>query len=115
MYIKGCKMIKNIIIGIIASLVGTAALAGPNQAHRHHGHGHGHGHWHSPHVHHWAVPALIGGATVYALTRPDPVVVQRPIIIQPTLQPGQVVIDGVVYTRQLMIINGVQQEVLVRQ
>jgi hypothetical protein len=49
------------------------------------------------------------------LTRPDPVIVQRPIIVQPTLQPDQIVIDGVVYTRQLMIINGTQQEVLVRQ
>jgi hypothetical protein len=56
------------------------------------------------------VPAIVGGAVVYAATRPDPVIVQQPV----QAMPNQVIIDGVVYTRQIMIINGVQQEVLVR-
>jgi hypothetical protein len=76
----------------------------------HHGHHRGH--------HGWVVPALIGGAVVYAVTRPDPVIVQQPPVIvqQPPIivQPNTVVIDGVAYTKQTMIINGVQQEVLVR-
>ncbi|NBO99950.1 MAG: hypothetical protein EBU90_07445 [Proteobacteria bacterium] len=64
--------------------------------HRHHGQFH----------HGWVLPALIGGAVVYAATRPDPVIV---------LQPNQVIIDGVIYTKQIMIINGIQQEILIRQ
>lgn len=91
-------------------LLGFSSLA----AAQHHGHRHGHHnfhhrHWHSSH--NWVVPALIGGAVVYAATRPDPVIIQQPTIV---LQPNQVVIDGVVYTKQIMIINGVQTEVLVR-
>lgn len=80
---------------------------------QHHGWRHGHHynrHWHSNH--NWVVPAIIGGAVVYAATRPDPVIVQQPPTV--VLQPNQVVIDGVVYTKQVMIINGVQTEVLVR-
>ena len=98
------------IIAAAALLTSSMALAGPYHGHRHH---YGHRHWHNPPAHHWVIPALIGGAVVYAATRQDPVVIQQ----QPTLvlQPNQVIIDGVVYTRQVMIINGYQQEVLVRQ
>jgi len=97
------------ILGLITFLFSSFAFAGPH----HHGHRHfHHRHWHSPPAHHWVVPALIGGAVVYAATRPDPVVVQQPAVV---LQPNQVVIDGVIYTRQVMVINGVTQEVLVRQ
>jgi hypothetical protein len=62
---------------------------------------------------------VIGGAVVYGLTRPAPVIVQQPVYIQQPVvvdQPAQVVyIDGTAYTKQIMIINGVAQEVLVRQ
>ena len=81
---------------------------------QHHGFRHG-GHHHNRHWHPhygWIVPAVIGGAVVYAATRPDPVVVQQPPTV--VLQPNQVVIDGVVYNKQIMIINGVQTEVLVK-
>jgi hypothetical protein len=61
----------------------------------------------------WVAPAIIGGAVVYGLTRPDTVVVQQPPVYVP--QPGVVYIDGVSYTKQIMIVNGVAQEVLVRQ
>lgn len=95
-------------------LLATILLAAsPAVLAQHHGHRHyAHRHWHSPPAHHWIVPALIGGAVVYAATRPEPISVQQPALV---LQPNQVVIDGVVYTRQIMIVNGVQQEVLVRQ
>jgi hypothetical protein len=113
---KALYIVKETIMKtLIAALTLTAsslALASPH----HHGHRHhAHRHWHSPPAHHWIVPALIGGAVVYAATRPDPVVVQQPVIIQQPLQPNQVIIDGVVYTKQIMILNGVQQEVLIRQ
>lgn len=97
------------LLAFLLLTASSAALAGPHyHGHRHHGHRH----WHSPPAHHWVVPALIGGAVVYAATRPDPVVVQQPSVV---LQPNQVLIDGVIYIKQIMIINGVQQEVLVRQ
>jgi len=66
----------------------------------------------------WVAPAVIGGAVVYGLTRPAPVVVQQPVYIQQPVvvdQPQVVIIDGVAYTKQVMIINGVAQEVLIRQ
>lgn len=78
--------------------------------HRHHMHNHHHrGHWN--HNHGWIVPALIGGAVVYAATRPDPIIIQQPLIVQNQY----VVIDGITYKREIMIVNGIQQEVLVRQ
>jgi hypothetical protein len=90
-----------------------ALLPSLSFANGYHGHRHfHHRHWHSPPVHHWVVPAIIGGAVVYAATRPDPVVIQQPSVV---LQSNQVVIDGVIYTKQIMIINGLQTEVLVKQ
>ena len=96
------------LIAAVALAVSSTALAGPYHGHRHHHHRH----WHSPPAHHWVVPALIGGAVVYAATRPDPVVIQQPSVV---LQPNHVVIDGVLYTKQIIIMNGVQTEVLVKQ
>jgi hypothetical protein len=61
--------------------------------------------------------AVLGGAFVYGLTRPF-IVQQQPVYIQPptVVDPSQiVVIDGVAYTKQIMIVNGVTQEVLIRQ
>ena len=58
-------------------------------------------------------PAVIGGAVVYGLSRPAPVIVQQPpVYIQ---QPEIVVIDGISYIKQYQIINGVTTEVLIRQ
>ena len=96
------------LIAFLALTLSSLAIASPHHGHRHFHHRH----WHNPTVHHWVVPALIGGAVVYAATRTDPVVVQQPTVV---LQPNQVVIDGVVYNKQIMVINGVTQEVLVRQ
>lgn len=98
---------------ILASLIlGLAAFSASAQ---HHGYGYGynpHRHWHPGYG--WVVPAVIGGAVVYAATRPPVVVQQPPVVVQqPT--PSLVYIDGIAYTKQIMIINGVQQEVLIRQ
>jgi len=75
--------------------------------HRHyHGHHHGHNTWG------WVAPALIGGAAVYAITRPPVVVQQPPVVVQ---QSSDIVyIDGVAYRKQLMLVNGSYQEVLIR-
>jgi hypothetical protein len=101
---------KTLIAAVVLTF-SSLAIAGPHgHGHRHHGH---HYHRHHGQFHHgWVWPALIGGAVVYAATRPDPVVIQQPPVV---LQPNQVIIDGVVYTKQYVIMNGVQTEVLVRQ
>lgn len=102
-------MIKKLILSSLL-LMSSAAVAGSY----HHGHRHHvHRHWNPP-VHHWVVPALIGGAVVYAATRPDPVIVQQP---QPSVVVSNqyMVIDGATYRKELMVINGISQEVWVRQ
>jgi len=84
-----------------------------------HGHYGQHHHYHGGGSWGWVAPALIGGAVVYAATRPPVVVQQPPVVIQqpPVVvqQPSDVVyLDGVAYRKQLMLVNGSYQEVLVR-
>ncbi len=106
---------KTMLIGFIAAFgltLSTNSFAHHGGPHRlHHWHHHGH-HVHKTwHHRDWVIPAVIGGAVVYAATRPETVVIQNPPVV---VTPQTVVIDGVTYTKQIMIINGVQQEVLVR-
>lgn len=93
---------------LIALFLITACATAMAQ-HRHGGYHHGHGGqgWG------WVAPALIGGAVVYAATRPPVVVQQPPVVVQ---QPpvDLVYVDGVAYRRQLMLVNGYYQEVLIR-
>jgi hypothetical protein len=106
---------KHFVIGLVAALGLTTAsqtLAGP---HGHHGHRHYHQrHWHNPAPHHWIVPALIGGAVVYAATRPDPVIVQQSAPAPIVVNPQYVIIDGITYKKEVMVVNGIAQEVLIR-
>lgn len=95
---------KQLIALILVSLSAGAMAQHRHGGYHHHGHG-GHG-WG------WVAPALIGGAVVYAATRPAVVVQQPPVVVQ---QPVDVVyIDGVAYRRQMMLVNGYYQEVLIR-
>ena len=103
---------KNIIAAAVIGLLSAPVTA------QHHHHGMRHFDHHQAHRGGWGwvAPAVIGGAVVYGLTRP--VVVQQPVYIQQPVvvdQPQVVIIDGVAYTKQIMIVNGVSQEVLVRQ
>ncbi len=104
---------KRLLTSVLV-LFATTAFAGPNGYHG--------SALHSPHHHHhhyrggndwrWVGPALIGGAVVYAITRP-PVVVQQPPVV--TAPPTDIVyIDGVAYRKQWILVNGAYQEVLVR-
>jgi hypothetical protein len=87
-------------LGANAQMIRGHGWVGPDH-YRHHGGG-----WN------WVVPAVVGGAVVYAATRP-PVVVQQPVIVQQ--QPVDIVyIDGIAYKKQIMLINGQYQEVLMR-
>jgi hypothetical protein len=96
---------------ILAGLVLTVAAVSANA--QHHGWRHGyHGHY-GGNGWGWVVPAVVGGAVVYAATRPPVVVQQQPVIVQQP--PAEVVyIDGIAYKKQIMVINGQTQEVLVR-
>jgi len=87
----------------------TPARAQHHQGFRHFDHHHRSGGWG------WVAPAVIGGAVVYGITHSAPVVVQQPVYIQQPVAPATVVIDGVVYVKQVMVVNGIAQEVLVRQ
>ena len=105
---------KKVLIGlaIAATAFGASAQHTSNSMIRGHG-------WQGPQHHHhyargnnWIIPALIGGAVVYAATRPDPVIVQQPVVIQ---QPIDIVyINGIAHRKQIMIVNGQYQEVFVR-
>ena len=98
---------KRFLAGVVLSVLAVSANA------QHHGWRHG------PHGYQggsgwgWVVPAVIGGTVVYAATRPPVVVQQQPVIVQQP--PAEVVyIDGIAYKKQIMVINGQAQEVLVR-
>ena len=104
---------------VIAALVLTATAFSANAQHSSNSMIRGHG-WQGPQHHHhhrgngwgWVVPAVIGGAVVYAATRPDPVIVQQPPVV---VQPSDIVyINGIAYRKQVMVVNGQYQEVLVR-
>ena len=104
---------KKVLIGlaIAATAFGASAQHTSNSMIRGHG-------WQGPQHHHhargngWIVPALIGGVVVYAATRPEPVIIQQPVIVQ---QPIDIVyINGFAYRKQIMVVNGQYQEVLVR-
>ena len=104
---------KKVLIGlaIAATAFGASAQHTSNSMIRGHG-------WQGPQHHHhhargngWIIPALIGGAVVYAATRPQ-VVEQQIIIQQPPVD--IVYINGIAYRKQIMVVNGQYQEVLVR-
>lgn len=97
----------NKVLATFLILISSSAFADP-----HHGYGHGYyGHRYNQNWN-WVAPAIIGGAVVYAATRPV-VVQQQPVIVQQ--QPIDVIyIDGIAYRKQIMVINGVAQEVLVK-
>jgi len=97
--------ILGLIIAIIVSIMPLQAQA----QHRHH-HWHPKPHWH--HNHNWVVPALIGGAVVYAATRPNIVSIQEASVV---INNQYIVVDGVTYKRELMIINGISQEIWIKQ
>ena len=106
---------KKVLIGlaIAATALGASAQHTSNSMIRGHG-------WQGPQYQHhhrgngwgWVVPAVIGGAVVYAATRPDPVIIQQPQVI---VQPSDIVyINGFAYRKQIMVVDGQYQEVLIR-
>ena len=65
----------------------------------------------------WVAPVVIGGVIGYELAKPAPVVVQQPpVVVQPQVvtDPNLVIVNGVLYRKVMMQVNGTYQEVLVR-
>jgi hypothetical protein len=98
---------RKILASILLTLIAVPAMAQ---------------HWH--HRHHrpvyygsgnWVAPLIIGGVVGAAIaSRPAQA---EPVVVQPTpivLQPQTMIINGATYTKQIMIIDGVQTEVLVK-
>jgi len=104
------------IVGFITSLMLT--MPSLSLAQHRHGHNHFHHHHHHRYNYNNAIlgAAVLGGVVTYVMTRPEPAVVYSsslpsPVIVQPQ---ADVIIDGVAYKKQVMLINGVYQEVLVK-
>ena len=69
---------KKLFITLALACATLPALAQHHgQGFRHHGH-----HYRHPGYGGWVAPLIIGGAVGYALTRPDPVIIQQPVIIE---------------------------------
>ena len=100
---------KYSIVGVIIAAAmcwhGTVLAHSPSHYHPHHSSRHRHD------PNHWIVPALIGGAVIYAVTRPPTVVVAPPPA--PVAQ-DIMILDGIAYRRQIMIIDGQSREVWIR-
>jgi hypothetical protein len=112
---------KLIISSVFASILAMSALFAysPAQAqwHHHGGYYRGGGYYSGGN---WVAPLIIGGFAGAVIARETaPVIVQQPPVIiqqQPVyVNPEIRYIDGVAYRVQIMNINGVNQEVLVRQ
>jgi CubicO group peptidase (beta-lactamase class C family) len=76
---------KKILLALsLLAVTGSALAQHHGHGARHHGHNGYHGHWHRGHGGslNWMVPAIIGGAVIYSTTRPSPIIVQQPVIIQ---------------------------------
>jgi hypothetical protein len=79
------------------------------------------GHYRPPIHHHdsrdWVAPLIIGGIAGAIITREAnrPVIVQQPVIIQQPLPSNTVIIDGRLYVKQIMSVDGIYREVLVQQ
>lgn len=64
----------------------------------------------------WVAPLVIGGIIGAVITRQTTPVVQQPAIVyQQPLPSNVIVIDGQVYVKQVMRVDGIYREVLVRQ
>lgn len=69
------KRILAISVLVLASVPAMAQYHGPRHNHHHHGYHRGGGGW--------VAPLVLGGVVGYALTRPEPVIVQQPPVIMP--------------------------------
>lgn len=65
------------------TFVGLMSVTTVSQANPYHRHHHGHHNRYD-----WVAPLVIGGVVTYALTRPQPVIIQQPpVVYYPNAQP----------------------------
>lgn len=70
------------MLALILMTVSTLAWAGGPHGHRNHHYHRHHNHWH------WVAPAIVSGAVVYHLTRPEPLPPPVPYVYYPVPQPS---------------------------
>jgi hypothetical protein len=105
------KIMKNFLIGLLITVT-MPAWAGD----RYHGHRNHHYH-HRQQNYNWVAPLIIGGVVgaVIANETQRPVV-QPPAVVYYSNPPVEtMVINGEVYVKQFVLVNGQYREVLVRQ
>jgi len=94
----------------LIALILTAAAITPAFA-QHHGYGpHGHRHyrhWHPGYG--WVAPMVIGGVVTYAITRPQVIVDQPPVVVQPAPVPAPVVVQPDTYATGCSAWREIQQ------
>jgi hypothetical protein len=99
---------KKFLVGIVLIIAASSVVA----QHWHHRtpiYNYYHGHPND-----WVAPLIIGGIIGAVITR-ETIVQQPPVIIQQPLPSNTVIIDGQIYVKQIMQVNGIYREVLVRQ
>jgi hypothetical protein len=104
---------KKLVAILALSLGSVSAFAWGHYGYRG---GYYHGGWGG-----WVAPAVVGGVIGYELARPvytPPSVVYTPAptIVQPVqmTDPNNIIVNGVLYRKTMMEVNGAYQEVLVR-
>lgn len=78
---------KKLLVGLALVVASVPAFAQHGAHHRghhvryghHHHHHHHHGHWHHGR---WVAPLVIGAGVTYWATRPAPIVIQEPVIVE---------------------------------
>ena len=102
---------KKTLVGITLALA-TSTVIAQHWHNRAPVYNHYHGHSND-----WVAPLIIGGIIGAVITRETtPVIVQQPtIIVQQPLPSNTVIIDGQLYVKQIMRVDGIYREVLVRQ
>ena len=99
---------------VILLITLTFAAMSANAQWRHHNHGYYGG---GPNFG-WVFPTIVGGVIGYEIAKqPAPVVVQQPpVVVQPPVynDPNLVVVNGVLYRKVMMQVNGTYQEVLIK-
>ena len=102
---------KKILTGALLLALASSALAQYGHYRPHHFRHHSDDRWIAPLI----LGGIVGAVIVRESQKPPVVVQQPPVIINQPLPSNVVIIDGQVYTKQLMQVDGVFREVLVRQ
>jgi hypothetical protein len=106
---------KKIVIGLILAGIGSVSLAHPRYGY------YDRYNYHRPAIveRDWVTPLIIGGIAGAVImreaSRPTVVIQEVPVIVQEPLPSNSVIIDGKLYIRQMMQIDGIWREVMIQK